>query len=569
MKLALDMLRTICEALDSIGIATCMFDHEHRAILWNRSFLQLFPEHASDIHVGEHYAANLRRFYAGRLSPEEMPTIDRLVEEGIARHIAQERPFHFEHLGRKLWSASVVIAGIGRIRIWRVDERSLLGSKPRGVLDSAAASIDSNALFDHVADGVMVSSEDSRIIWVNQPFVVMYRFANRDAAAGLTLSEAYGNAWQGLESSAPTLFEQGLVRLGESNTFNGAPVELPLPEGRYALVTGQTSQNGKSYFLHVDITAQKRQQQQLAEAEQKIRQSEALLKATLHHMDQGIMMVNADRVVEVCNRRAVELLGLPSQMMAAQPTFEEVLEYQWSSNEFVYTTETVKEFVRAGGLLERPQRYDRKRPDGTVIEVHSIPIEGGGVLRTYTDITERKKHEEHIRHLARHDGLTALVTREAFMESLKDEVRKADSGASGPFAVHYLDLDRFKPINDQYGHQVGDQALTFLADRMRQMARERDLVARLGGDEFAILQYDTSAPDKALGLARRVLEGLARPIEIGLHTLQVGASIGIAFYPDGGSDADTLLRNADVAMYRAKADRSNSISVFRPNPSVI
>jgi diguanylate cyclase (GGDEF)-like protein/PAS domain S-box-containing protein len=562
MKKAHEVLRSISEALDSLGIATCIFDDEHRAIFWNRSFLQMFPEHAQAIYVGEPYAANLRRFYEGRLSSSEMPAIERYIDEGIARHNAQERPFHFEHRGRKLWVASVVLAGIGRIRIWRVEENNLFGSRPRGALDVPSAPIDSNALFDRVADGVAVSNQDGHIIWVNQPFVLIYRLASREAANGLTLEQAYRSAWQGMEQVALERFELGLMRLSESSVFSGAPVELPLPNDRCTLVTGQSSHDGNSYAIHVDITAQKRQQKQLAEAQEKVRQSEALLKATLEQMDHGIMMVNADRVVEVCNRRAVELLGLPPELMASRPTFEQVLEFQWANDEFVYTAEHLKKFVRAGGILDQPQRYDRKRPDGTVIEVHSIPIEGGGVLRTYTDITERKQHEERIRHIARHDGLTSLVTREVFIESLEDAVQHAKRGELTHFAVHYLDLDRFKPINDQYGHLVGDQALTVLAERMRQFARQKDLVARLGGDEFAILQFDTTEPEQAVGLARRVVEGIARPIEIASHRIQVGASIGIAIYPWGGADADTLLHHADVAMYRAKAASGDSISVF-------
>jgi PAS domain S-box-containing protein len=133
---------------------------------------------------------------------------------------------------------------------------------------------------------------------------------------------------------------------------------------------------------------------------QALRESEALLTAksrtleiTLERMEQGVMMVSSDRVVEVCNRRAMELLDLPANLMLSKPRFELVLEYQWSMDEFLYTPSDLREFVRAGGILDQPQSYERKRPNGRTIEVQSVPLDGGGVLRTYSDISDRKHAE--------------------------------------------------------------------------------------------------------------------------------------------------------------------------------
>ncbi|MEP7296262.1 MAG: transporter substrate-binding domain-containing protein [Burkholderiales bacterium] len=137
---------------------------------------------------------------------------------------------------------------------------------------------------------------------------------------------------------------------------------------------------------------------------QALRSSEALLlaksrtlEATLERMEQGLMMVNPGGVVEVCNRRAIELLDLPARLMASRPTFAQVLEYQWSTDEFAHTPEDVRAFVRAGGILDQPQLYERMRPNGRTIEIQSVPIFGGGVLRTYTDISERKRGERALR----------------------------------------------------------------------------------------------------------------------------------------------------------------------------
>ena len=310
-----------------------------------------------------------------------------------------------------------------------------------------------------------------------------------------------------------------------------------------------------------DVTERKQAELALRTSQALLTEKSALLEATLERMEQGVMMVNAARVVEVCNRRAIQLLDLPKDLMASKPTFEAVLAYQWSTDEFAHASQDLQDFVRAGGILDQPQCYERKRPDGRVIEVHSVPIEGGGVLRTYTDVTDRKRAEERIRHVARHDGLTSLVNREVFLEHLAGAVAASERTGEA-FAVHYIDLDGFKPINDRFGHAIGDKALALVASRMRQIARDADVVARMGGDEFAILQPRAERLDSALGLAHRILKGVGQPMEIESHELRVGASIGIALFPVAGVDADSLVRHADAAMYAAKASGRDCVRVF-------
>lgn len=181
-----------------------------------------------------------------------------------------------------------------------------------------------------------------------------------------------------------------------------------------------------------------------------------------------------------------------------------------------------------------------------------MPIKGGGALRTFTDITVRKQAEQRIRHVAEHDGLTSLLNRAAFLQALQAALVDVRHRARD-FAVLYVDLDGFKPVNDQYGHAVGDQVLACVAARLSQVAREDDVVARLGGDEFALLQRGVTDRDSASRLAQRLVDAIAQPIEIESHTVQVGASVGIVMSPADGADAEDLLRKADSAMYLAKA----------------
>ena len=304
----------------------------------------------------------------------------------------------------------------------------------------------------------------------------------------------------------------------------------------------------------------------LEDVEARLDRKAQLLDAILERMVQGLMLVNGDLVVEVCNRRAIELLDLPPDLMARRPNFVEVLEYQWSTDEFSRTPEHLKAFVRAGGILVTPQRYERTRPDGRVIEVQSVPLDGGGVLRTYTDISERRLGEERVRHRAAHDGLTSLVNRETFIERLTESIATATSTGRG-LAVHYLDLDRFKPINDRMGHGVGDRVLAVVASRLSGVARDTDVVARIGGDEFAILQTALDHDEQATGLANRLIQALDAPIEVDGLEVHVGVSVGIAFFPTHGATATALIANADAALYDAKSHGGHTCRVHGDGPT--
>lgn len=298
----------------------------------------------------------------------------------------------------------------------------------------------------------------------------------------------------------------------------------------------------------------------LRDVEDRLHRKSQLLDAILAKMVQGLMLVNEDHIVEVCNQRAIELLGLPPALMARRPHFVEVLEYQWSTDDFAHTPEELKRFVREGGILDQPQCYERMRPDGRVIEVQSVPLPAGGVLRTYTDITERRRGEERIRYRARHDGLTSLLNRDAFIELLGETIMKT-THEGGSFAVHYVDLDGFKPVNDALGHGGGDRVLAAVAQRLLGVARDGDTVARMGGDEFAILQHGVGTSAQAVGLADRMRHALETPIEVESRTVRVGLSAGIAIFPRHGVTPEALLRNADAALYRVKSAGGSNVRV--------
>jgi diguanylate cyclase (GGDEF)-like protein len=175
---------------------------------------------------------------------------------------------------------------------------------------------------------------------------------------------------------------------------------------------------------------------------------------------------------------------------------------------------------------------------------------------------ERARAEAQITHMARHDGLTGLPNRLLFRQEMERALTRVQRDE--PFAVLCLDLDRFKSVNDTLGHPVGDALLVEVAQRLLSCVREGDMVARLGGDEFAILQRGTQDPTDATGLAERIIGVLSTPCQVAGHTILIGTSLGIAFAPRDESDADELLKAADMALYRAKSDGGGSYRLYEP-----
>ena len=200
--------------------------------------------------------------------------------------------------------------------------------------------------------------------------------------------------------------------------------------------------------------------------------------------------------------------------------------------------------------------------DGRMVAISHQSTADGGWVAIHEDITERQKAEAHIAHLARHDQLTDLPNRVFFREELDKNLRRLRHGER--FAVLCLDLDRFKSVNDTLGHSIGDKLLRAVASRLAGCIDERDFVARLGGDEFAVVQANIGRPEDASTLGSRIIERLNEPYEIEGQQLDIGVSIGIAIAPADGKNADQLLKNADLAMYRAKADGRGSYCFFEP-----
>lgn len=283
------------------------------------------------------------------------------------------------------------------------------------------------------------------------------------------------------------------------------------------------------------------------------------LSMTLDHINQGIVMTDSQRRVAVCNRQAIAMLDLPVDLMASKPLAETVLDYQVAKGEFPDPAKL--DLYRQSLYADHPMTYERQRPNGRILEVQNRPMADGGMVRTYSDVTERRRAEERIRFLAHHDPLTQLANRTLFTARLTEEIARADAGGHR-LALLYIDLDRFKYVNDSHGHGAGDSLLIKLGERLSATVGPGLTIARTGGDEFAILLPLDDPHRDAARLARDILLAVQQPLAFNGATFRVSVSIGIAHYPDHAQSASDLLRNADIALYEAKNEGTGIVRTF-------
>ncbi len=293
------------------------------------------------------------------------------------------------------------------------------------------------------------------------------------------------------------------------------------------------------------------------------------LRLTLEHMSQGIMLVTKELDVPVINGRCSELLGLPAQYIADPPRFEKIVEYQANNTQLPDKgVGTEPAFLKALPNSEGAENLppgpevsicERKLPNGMIVELRSTNLPDGSFVQTFTDVTKRREAEAHVARLASEDPLTALPNRRVFratLERLCSEMAAAleDSDAPTEFSVLFLDLDRFKIVNDTLGHWIGDLLLRNVAERLKNRLDTDQSLARLGGDEFAVVvPHLTSRPDLS-ALASALSETVCEPYEIDGHHIRTSVSIGIAIAPQHGTSADSLLMASDLALYAVKAN---------------
>lgn len=296
-------------------------------------------------------------------------------------------------------------------------------------------------------------------------------------------------------------------------------------------------------------------------AEKDRAETDERFRALVENASEGIALVDRTGNFVYVSPSTQRVLGYTDAEILGRNFIELV-----HDEEHEYARRKMRDLLAGDGVEVRGEarlrnvRGEYRWIDGTYKNLLGNPAVGAIVIN-YRDVTERKQAEEQLQQLAYRDSLTGLPNRFLFHDRLEHAIDQAHRRNLG-MAVMYVDLDRFKVVNDTLGHAVGDRLLQFVADRLRDVLRADDTIARLGGDEFAVILPEITRAEDAGSVGRKLLNALREPITIDGHELHVTASAGISIYPSDGSDVVTLLKHADAALYRSKDLGRNTVQLF-------
>ncbi len=296
---------------------------------------------------------------------------------------------------------------------------------------------------------------------------------------------------------------------------------------------------------------------------QQHRMEKERLDTAVNNIPQGLVVYDRAARITVCNKRYIEMFGLSPAVAKPGLSMQGLIAHRKETGSFDGDVDEFCNAIMRNVALGKVTHQVTEAPDGRAIQIINQPLESGGWVATIEDVTERKRSEEQIAHLAHYDALTDLPNRVLFREQLEHALNQVQS--SEQLAVLYIDIDEFKSVNDALGHSVGDELLKAVAGRLRGCLRATDLAARLGGDEFAVIQTAVRNPSETTHLVERIYRAIREPYECGSHLITTDASIGIALASGHNSDLDQLLRNADLAMYAAKSAGRRTYRFFEPD----
>ncbi len=532
----------LTDIIESIPAGFLMCDADDRVIVCNKLFRKwFFPDHQDVVVSGMGYIDLVKAFVAGGQSTDDCHD-PQWIKNRMERRRNPSEPFqHQLRDGRVLRTFEKRTSDGGMISI-HTDATALYKQQVAAENHSEHLRV----VLESIDQGISMIDADLNAVAFNQNFLDLLEFPSELGKTGTPFAEFIRyNAERGEygDGDIETLIQE---RVELASKFQPHQFERTRPDGTVIEIVGKPVRDGGFVTTYKDITERKRAEEALTEQNRRF-------NAALDNMSQGLSMYDKDRRLLVCNRRYLEVYNLPEEMAQPGTLYDDIIRLLIDRGDYVAIDPDsfLDERLAQIAANESITRIQEIAGDRFICMVHQ-PMPDGGWVATHEDVTELQRVQALVAHMAHHDELTGLPNRTL----LNMRMEEALAGLKGEkhFAVLCIDLDRFKDVNDTIGHPMGDKLLKAAASRLAQCVRECDTIARLGGDEFAILQMSDNQPEAAGALAARVCDILARPFDLDGHQAVIGASIGVAVAPQNGTQTDQLLKNADMALYRAKND---------------
>jgi diguanylate cyclase (GGDEF)-like protein/PAS domain S-box-containing protein len=416
-----------------------------------------------------------------------------------------------------------------------------------------------DAALRNMSQGLCLFDAEQRVVVSNARYAEIYHLRPDQVAPGTMLRQIIE-----ARRAAGTSFETAPETYLKINVKQANEVQKTV-DGRFISIKRQPMAGGGWLTTHEDVTAEKRSERLLAEKAAELEVMNTRFDAALGNMAQGLCMFDGQKRLVVWNDRYAELYQVPPELLKVGTPSEVIVADRVARGVLKGDTSEAAVKARVAEWAQLPPNASRidELADGRFVALARQPMEGGGWVAVVEDITERKRAEAEIIHLARHDPLTGLANRAEFNAKLEEATKRLRRNA-GAVTVMMLDLDKFKAVNDTLGHPAGDQLLVEVARRLKSSVRETDVLARLGGDEFAVIQEGSpNQHEGAIALALRIISELTQPFDLNGQKAGIGTSIGIVLAPEHGTDPEELLKRADLALYSVKAGGRNDFRIFQ------
>jgi len=421
---------------------------------------------------------------------------------------------------------------------------------------------------DNLALGLIIFDNKREVVFCNKRYMEIYGLSSEQVKPGTptsTLIQHRLNLGLKVRSKPDQHIRERVGNAGVARTTVHESTD-----GRIITSTIYPMPGGGGMATHEDITgrdeisARLKSQYELGKAhEENLRIRNLQFDSAINNMSQGLCFFDSAQRLIVCNDRYVEMYDLPPDRVSPGTPLTEIVDMRFEAGSFpAMSREEYLHWRTKVAVSAEPTDSIVELRNGRTVKIRHRPMPDLGWVATHEDITEQRRSEVKIEYMAHHDALTDLANRVLLNERLEQTLGRVH-GEEG-VAIHHLDLDQFKAVNDTLGHPAGDKLLKIVADRLCGLVRETDTIARMGGDEFVIVQAPIADPADATSLAQRIIELMSEPYDIDGHQAVIGASIGIAVGPGDGLDADKLLHHADLALYRAKGDGRGTFRFFEP-----